>query len=815
MTEPSKDLRYRAVLRSVRPGRAVTLVCADEGWETDVLRLLECHSRTWGGDGNGIVPCSRGWTIPETFWPLVGVFDADFWTCFQTNRRAIQMADPARYKEMVDADVAHFSSEHNVSLDDARTLIETGPYLSEPFWGRPPPEFGQQIRRFHAPLGSAQVTLHGHFRADEPPPHDLVDMCRLTHVPEQIRTLDTSQWPMAVQLLVATRTGGLQPSHRELLAQRGAKIETTVVADSEQLGALLEFGWTGQVDMASRRLTHAVAQGLDGSTPEIIEPVFADEHFLPDTPLGQSRLGSGWLRRLRPDDDPIVVVCGVSLEDFSYAFTLQRLMGRVYWFPAGPSDQLDDFDEVLRRTFTAVISARHDTTPIDNPSVLLTSLTLGPDELDRLLVELQATPWGSCLNGEGVGGLTVEVVEPSAVPMRRDLLLVDEVHYPKESFEPFLGNELARTLDIPVPSKATGIQPSDCRWQVDVEDFQHILPARWVLHSILGSADGPTHRALRSSTAGISVDSHARGFVFGGGPLAQVLAQVRIRFPSAREVFECLLASVGGSIEESDKGSFARRMIDLWGGFTALTGDLEGSTRSLLRSWVKAKSDATPGIVKQQRRYLRLGDVMKLTGMKIDDARDLLDGYLRRDIISRGLLFTCAVCRGTSFYRLEDLGTGFRCQRCRQVNEILRTSWKGPREPTWFYALDEVVFQGLLANAHVPLLALARVAKSAKSFLHMPEGKVHINGRPEMEIDLWAIADGKIIVGEAKIGGRLEKTAAAESARCQAFKQLAEDLTADEFVMATAGQWRPETWELASQVIGPKTPLRRIEGLGQ
>jgi hypothetical protein len=295
-----------------------------------------------------------------------------------------------------------------------------------------------------------------------------------------------------------------------------------------------------------------------------------------------------------------------------------------------------------------------------------------------------------------------------------------------------------------------------------------------------------------------------------------MLVQVRLRYPSAREVFERLLYDVGGSIEESDKGSYSRRMIYLWGGLPAVATDLETpEIRRLLLSWVNVKSDGSPGIVAQQRRHLRLSDVMRITGLRVDVARDLLDQYIHQDIVSRGLLFTCGLCNGTSFYRLEDIGSVFRCQRCRQSNEILRTSWKGAREPIWFYALDEVAFQGLSANSHVPLLALAQIAKSSNSFLYMPEGKVHISGRGDIEIDLWAIADGQILIGEAKIQDRLENTAHLETSRCNAFNRLALDLTADQFVMATArNAWRTETRDVAERIIGARTPIRWMGSVG-
>jgi hypothetical protein len=77
MGEANAGLGYRLVQRSVRPPRAVTLVCSGGDWRADVLRMVECYARTWGGDGHGLIACTPAWEIAEPFWRLVEAFDAD------------------------------------------------------------------------------------------------------------------------------------------------------------------------------------------------------------------------------------------------------------------------------------------------------------------------------------------------------------------------------------------------------------------------------------------------------------------------------------------------------------------------------------------------------------------------------------------------------------------------------------------------------------------------------------------------------------------------------------------------------------------
>ncbi|MBU5947661.1 hypothetical protein [Streptomyces sp. PAM3C] len=70
----------------------------------------------------------------------------------------------------------------------------------------------------------------------------------------------------------------------------------------------------------------------------------------------------------------------------------------------------------------------------------------------------------------------------------------------------------------------------------------------------------------------------------------------------------------------------------------------------------------------------------------------------------------------------------------------------------------------------LPILAVATLAKTAHSFQHMPEAVVRRDGYPDIEVDLWAIVNGRIIIGEAKISNRLEPTKRKEAQRCAALK---------------------------------------------
>ena len=804
-------LKYRLVQRSVRPPRAVTLVKISGDWRADLLRMLECYSRTWGGDGNGLVAIPDSWQIAEPFWSLLPEFDADHWFAFRQTRRGLRMSDAAAYEAMVDADVRAWLADHDVTEEQAREMFEDEQFLSDSSAFRLPEEIGERIRHFMAPLSSRQVTVHATFKADEPPPHGLVDMCQLTYRPIRTMEVDFTGLPPSVQLLVASRTGVLAPRHSDHLRAGGAFNLTKVAVELEELSQLLEFSWTGKIDALLPRLRHLIGdfEGIH------VDPEFSSSRFLEDTPLVQSRLGCSWFSRMHPnfDEEPVVVVCGDSAVDFTYAYTRQRTIGDTYWLPVGPEDK-DEVHQVLLETLSRVLST-FAKSPAGNRPVIITSLTLTNKELDALLARLSETIWGRSFNTNVFEALSVTASSPNDLPVLRRLILLDSVHFGDTFYEPFLDAELARTIEIPLPSEARGLRPESFRWQVDLEVPDNILPARWILNPILAVKNEQSGWAIRSSKSGTSIDSHGRGFFFGGSSLSQMLVQVRPRFPDATEIFSTLLAASGATIEESDKGRYSRRMVEMWGSFSRLAEDMRtGPIRKLLSSWCSETVVGDHGRIHQSRKYLRLSDVSGVTGLTVENAREILDFFQQRLIVTRGLVLKCNQCMGTSFYRVEEIGQTFRCQRCRQDNELARATWKGSEEPEWFYGLDEVAHQGLRSNAHVPILALSELAGRAKSFLYMPECVVHRPGLSNMEIDIWAVIDGRIIVGEAKSTDHLESTAKLEKKRCAAFRDLANVLSADEFVMATSmSSWSQRSKRNVDEIISPFMPVKWLHNL--
>ncbi|MHB1554387.1 MAG: hypothetical protein ACYCSX_11230 [Acidimicrobiales bacterium] len=96
----------------------------------------------------------------------------------------------------------------------------------------------------------------------------------------------------------------------------------------------------------------------------------------------------------------------------------------------------------------------------------------------------------------------------------------------------------------------------------------------------------------------------------------------------------------------------------------------------------------------------------------------------------------------------------------------------------------------------------------------MPEAVVHRPGHEDIEVDIWAIADGRIVIGKAQKFDRLESSDRRDKQRCAALRALVVDLTADEFVMATAGSaWSERSKNNVERTIGSTTAVRWLMDL--
>lgn len=794
-------IEYRDAQRLVRPPRVAVLLADGEAWEHGAMRMIENFCRTWGGGAGALFTAKDDGRIATPFWSLLAAYDPDEVGVYVHTLRGWQMADPAAFEAWLQQQTAQLAADHGSTPERERhRLLEGGSFLTEPISGwQVPDPIQEEMRRRLAPFGSKQLIVRALYKADAPPVHNLTDICKLTWVPDRIRLLDTHHWPPRVRLLISARVGVLAASHISDSMARGSTVET-VITRQEDLPGLLELAWSGQIDRSLFYLRRALAHA--GGDPPPVEGPYWDQDFLSDTPMTQSEYGCAWQNRWRPslDEDPVVLLVGDSGADFGWAYTRQRCVGPTLWCPLTESE--DPIIGPILVTVLARVLERLSNRHGERVPVLVASMS-AEHMIDNFVDRLRADPSTEI-------DLQPCLIEDIPLPPTKVLLDVERVDSLRELF---LDGLLAGQVDVPLPTKARSIDPWACRWIIDFLVNGHHLPARWAVGP-LADAAGEQTRSVRSGADGVCYQSHGHGFVVGGSTLQQMLVQLRPRLPSAAEVFAALLGP-DFSLQTSSAGRYTQRCLELWGGLDPLVEALKTPAVSqLLHAWLsKQKSGVDPGVFCSDRRFLSFEDASAASDLAEEDLRQILDRYIERAILRRGLVLGCDRCSNADFYRLEDVGRTFQCSRCRLTNPIVQSAWKAPTEPSWYYSLDEVVYQMLRGDGRVPILALAKLKEGSRSFLFVPE--MHLGGADlDIELDLWALVDGEIVIGEAKKSAYLEKAAKTEKQRCVALASVAQAVTADRFVLATAAdQWIPRTLSTMSAQLEHRTGLTVLTGI--
>jgi hypothetical protein len=765
--------------------------------------MLENYSRTWGGGGGALLTYSSTWSVHAGFWPLLAAYDPDQVGAYIPTFRGWQMANLPAYEAWLDREATKWIADHGGTIDEAKVLLSEDHLLRAPIGGWPIPDSLQiKTRQRLAPFGSKQLTIHPSYRADNAPEGQLTDINRMVWFPDRIRLLDVHRLPERLQVLINSRVGGLAPSHLKAAIERGSSVETTLTSDDD-LEDMLELAWTGRIESSRLEYLRIVANAQGPPSPP--ERPHLSPQFLASTPMKQSEYGCAWKVRWRPtlDIDPVVLVVGDSASDFAWAFTRERCVGPTLWCPN--SEGLDvnlgpAIIQTLARVLVQVSNVQGEPVPI-----LVTTLSLSDEQIGAFIKLLRAEPWLQ-------NGAELRLVPLADIPIERTRVLLDTERFDDVFRAVFVGNALASQLDVALPTDARTSDPMVLKWQIDYSIEESTLPVRWAVSPILDE-DGST-RSVRSGADGTSYISHGQGFIAAGATLQQMLVRPQLRIPDASQVFASLLGTEV-RMEESSAGHYTHRSIDLWGDIDSLTGDLSSQNISdLLHAWLAVTpSSVDPGVFCSGRRCLSFDDAVAVSRLAGEELRSVIDRYARRNIVRRGLVLGCQRCSNADFYPLEDIGPGFQCSRCRQIDDINLASWKMPLEPSWYYALDEVVYQLLKLDGRVPLLALAKLKKGSRSFLYMPE--VHLDGpNLDMEIDLWAIVDGRIVLGEAKKGNEIEPKARAERQRCAELASVVERITADTFVLATAAPvWSNRTSLEMKNALDPSVRLVTLCGL--
>jgi hypothetical protein len=206
-------------------------------------------------------------------------------------------------------------------------------------------------------------------------------------------------------------------------------------------------------------------------------------------------------------------------------------------------------------------------------------------------------------------------------------------------------------------------------------------------------------------------------------------------------------------------------------------------------------NDALPGwlLKNPTRRAIHQPDIFraldKLLPEKTDEylkqveiLPEEVQELLRLELLERGFQLRCRFCSALVWYRADEVGQFFRCQRCYEEQRL-------PTNPIWLYKLPEVVFQFFENDSEVPLLALFRLlTSSTKNFQYVLDSNVFASVKEKhgRNIDFCCLSDGRVYIGEAKSNDALDND------QFEFYEKLIAQLGIDGVVFATTEpHWSP------------------------
>jgi hypothetical protein len=303
---------------------------------------------------------------------------------------------------------------------------------------------------------------------------------------------------------------------------------------------------------------------------------------------------------------------------------------------------------------------------------------------------------------------------------------------------------------------------------------------------------------------GISFKPMNMLFVPGGATLEQSVVRPRLRVPGLRGWIEELAAQIHPNmgIELSQAGRRAMILARLWGSRAAMAKDLLALNDFLREFRPNGASDSgaypqRDGVrITPTEGYLTFDAAVRVLGeMKPDEIRERLNNLLRINVLQRGLIVPCGECERRVFYRMDALREMNTCPRSGAAaysSAARRTSIDKSEEPGWFYDLHGAVREFLEQDGDVPVLAGWALVATARAFEDIPELDFRFPGAEDPdEIDIAALVDGRVVIGEAKriasLGTRRETNRAV-----QKLIRVSDLVSADEIVLATTA---PGPWE--------------------
>lgn len=327
-------------------------------------------------------------------------------------------------------------------------------------------------------------------------------------------------------------------------------------------------------------------------------------------------------------------------------------------------------------------------------------------------------------------------------------------------------------LNTPKPKNFRYVDPTKHTWITSIEIHNYRPPLLPFLDKEIMESLPLTYRSR------VAVDGLAYfcpNTVYLGGDIDVNTVRPTLRLVDEIEIFTKYFSYSGYEIELSDKGSYLKNTIERFGSLQAVADFFRVKhNRDIFNQYLYKKAQADEEVIYldiEKRAYLSFNAFSRILDSP-SKAAILVDELIAKDILRRGFIFQCSRCRLAVWYDLAEISREFRCKRCDLVQLFLHRNWRSPEEPRWYYRLAETVYLCYESHSYLTALTLDKLRQQSKeAFLYICE--TDVKNFPKQgaknEIDILAISDGRLVLGECK-------ARAPKAADLNKYQQLQSDL---------------------------------------
>jgi hypothetical protein len=797
----ANQLHYETIEKRARPARVAVLMDSSDGdWRHTALRVVEFLSSIWGGRHSIIVP-TDGSMITPVFWTVLEKFSPDYVFYYAKTGDDIRISRPDKYAELLQAHIKANESESALSDDEKERIDQE---LREawvvPGFGLTPnlcSQIADRLVPFHHEKHFEQIIGRDYT------PHQLTSILDVLPCVDHPPSVAAFQVPAEVETTWwAAQTGKYSAGKSHDIGSVGLK-EQRIEVSEDDLGNFARW----------------IAGGAE--TPSLsAEPGSVGREFPGErhsTPLGVSMSGVGPYGKalsIRALSKRFAYVVGDSLDDFCLSYCLPRIGHHAVWIPMQWVNNIETKEIPLLKSCAISVLYAHPFRVAQDPGLKVCSVSIPPHAMEEVLAIFRERV-GLASNGRRIDA----VADTDLVALATDALIpycIDSPNQPE--IHPFLGLESVGAIRSPRPTGFSGLSASKHRWVAEVSAVRRPVPAvPYVAENLV-----KLPQSGGTGTARVSLNSLAytcpSGFVIGDS-INSNLQDAEIRLFDTFTAVSAIAEANGYKGQLSDKGIYQRdSLMKLGGSAEAARVFRETASRALLAKYLDHKKrpagtyDEGCVLHGDKRAYLDLAAARKAMGGNEETTTTLLDKLVDAKILYRGFVLGCAVCKHAEWYSLADLADQFRCTRCGREQTIRQEHWKHPASPQVFYKLDEIFYQFLKSDGDVVVLGLDYMSRNSKlPFDFSPEIQFQDGSEFAGEVDLCAVWDGELTIGEAKKQGELAPSACDIQKIVKKYVHLANMLHARRVVFCTtSAEWKKSTIEAVTTAFAGKVAVPRF-----